>query len=103
MFGERFLGPFQYPFRIQLSYDSGGRLVPSYLDTATRERSHLDPRLSSIIDGWEEVPTSENPPHAIGSVHFRNRVTGKTMNSDPHFLPEVLSERGMKLEMFTLV
>ena len=103
MFGERFTGPLQHPFRRQLSNDSDGRLVPSYLDTATGERSFRDPRVFSTVDGWEEVLSGENAPYTVGSVHFRNRATGKTMNADPHFLPEVLSERGMKLEMFTLV
>lgn len=103
MFSEAFLGPSQHPFRIQLLNDSSGRVVPSYLDTAAGEQSYRDPRLSSIIDEWEEVPTNENLPRATGSVHFRNRVAGKTMKSNPRFLLEVLSERGIKLEICTLV
>lgn len=103
MFGEKFLGPLQPSYRIQLSTGNDGRLVPHYLNTTTMERSNQDPRLSLIVDEWEEVPINGEPDHAIRRTDLHNKINGKIINSNASFYAEVLTARGMKLETFTLI
>lgn len=84
-------------------------------NTETGKRTREDPRLHAITDlsetEWERIDIL----HMDNSVaqdlmreselpadYFRNKVTGKVIDSDPRLTREALEAKGIKLEAFSI-
>ncbi|KAI0155156.1 HET-domain-containing protein [Xylariaceae sp. FL1272] len=64
-----------------------------------------DPRVDAIAlpDEWENVDFEWSRSDPVHCKKFRNKETGKVINSDPRLFPEALRARGVSLETITLV
>jgi hypothetical protein len=102
MNGEGLLGPIPDPWEVQEVVVSN-YYVPYYFNTITKTVSVDDPRLDTLSVEWERIPTERTADDPLHFAFFKNRYTGKILNSDPRMLPTALEERGLNLRLFPLV
>lgn len=102
MDGEALLGPIPNQWRIEMRKGDGFD-KPFFHNTSIGESSTEDPRLRPLPVEWEIVPRNRRQEDPYFFKDFRNRTTAEVMTSDPRMLPEVLKERGVKLETFQLI
>ena len=100
-----FLGPLPSPWAAHVFSDSTGLFtVLRFYNSETKTTCDDDPRLGPLPEEWEAVDrgerTSEDP--RIFRC-FKNKLTGKIVNSDPRMEPEILRGRGVELRTFTLI
>jgi hypothetical protein len=62
-----------------------------------------DPRLGPLPQDWELIEMKDEMRLSWEVQHYRNRITGEVINSDPRMLPEALEARGVRLETICLI
>jgi hypothetical protein len=72
-------------------------------NSETGESQLEDPRLDGLPSEWEPIQKEDEARLSYIVQHYRNRLTGEIINSDPRLLPEALRARGVKLETLILV
>ena len=94
------LGPLPKPWQVVCTnYIGKGMHRFCYFNTSTAEYSFEDPRFEERLDDWESVPARHR---CLSTTTFKNRITGRVINSDPRFELENLKTRGVELRSFAL-
>jgi hypothetical protein len=103
------LGSLPTPWRVQTFHhaDQTSRTVYKFFNPETGELTKEDPRLEPHAL-WERVQLEDFSRAFTGDDpqvcdFFRNKISGEILDSDPRLLPDALTQRGVKLETFTLV
>ncbi|KAF8863011.1 hypothetical protein BDZ45DRAFT_738690 [Acephala macrosclerotiorum] len=101
MHGEALLGPVPKPWvaKRRMNWRGGHEACSEHTMSEEVVDMTEDPHLYSGSDDWERLENDD--PHRIQK--WKNHETGEVVNSDPRLSPDALIERGVKLEMFTLV
>jgi hypothetical protein len=108
MEGQAILGSIPTPWSVMLRL-SDSLLNPQrrnetyFYNSDTMVRSRHDPRLEALPNEWEEIDVEDDVRLGTLIQHYRNKLTGEIINSDPRLLPEALEARGVLLEMFELI
>ncbi|KAK6606664.1 hypothetical protein H4I95_04313 [Botrytis cinerea] len=100
MDGEALLGPIPSPWKTELYRRKDSGYSTHFVKP--NEKTLDDPRLPPLPFEWVEV-NRDDGPWPIGKYHFRNTVTGESMDSDPRMLPDALVKRGVNLQKFRLI
>jgi hypothetical protein len=77
--------------------------MPLFYNLLTEEDTHHDPRLSVLPPEWEEIDQEDEVRLDVAVQHYRNKVTGGIINSDPRLSAGALKARGVPLETIVLV
>jgi hypothetical protein len=102
MEGQALLGPLPPAWELIINNDNFPHSF-SFLNHGAEEITIDDPRLDALPQEWDEIE-EDNEARLIPHVqHYRNKITGEIINSDPRLSPESLEARGVHLETFTLV
>jgi hypothetical protein len=100
MYGEALLGHVPAPWKPRsFQTDINHRRLQFY-NTLTEESTFEDPRLPPLPSGWRLVQDIDYSHHRR---KFENTETGEFTYHDPRLTNSALTERGVKLETFTLV
>lgn len=73
-----------------------------FFNQQTNEVSE-DPRLGPLPEDWEPIDKEDEARLYYYVQHYRNKITGKIINSDPRLLPEALEARGVDVTTVILV
>lgn len=97
------LGPLPKPWRIRNKLELGEHPRRRYyfFNSDTGEDTLDDPRLGSL-GPWVRKEYRDRMDEAEIGEYFENSETGELMNSDPRLVPSALTQRGVKLKLFTL-
>ena len=99
MLGEALKPPLEPPLKDALPVTKGWAL-PYFVNTETGELLKSDPRLGSLLPGWEEV-TSLDP--FLPPFVFENKEDGSISMNDPRMSADAIQQRGIVLETLELV
>ena len=106
MDGEGLLGPLPEDWQIKSDFTPTGHLELRYVNKSLNTFSTEDPRITALGDvpkEWEKIEAEWIQDDPANCRKYRNRSTGKVINSDPRLLPDALRARGVQLETFRLV
>jgi hypothetical protein len=104
MEGQGLLGSIPSPWRYTIDvHDDQRRQAVSFLNCETNGISLHDPRLDMLPQEWDEVEEEDDARLVFHTQHYKNKITGEIINSDPRMLPEALEARGVYLETIALV
>jgi hypothetical protein len=108
MEGQAILGSIPVPWSVMLRLSdslliSQRRDETYFYNSDTKVKSRHDPRLGVLSDEWEEIDVEDEVRLGTLIQHYRNKLTGEIINSDPRLLPEALEARGVLLETFELI
>jgi hypothetical protein len=104
MEGQGLLGSIPSPWRYTIDvHDDQHRQAVSFLNCETNGISLHDPRLDMLPQEWDEVEEEDDARLVFHTQHYKNKITGEIINSDPRMLPEALEARGVYLETIALV
>lgn len=101
--GTALLGPVPSPWKIQLRADSHGCSTPSFHNCTTVNNVAEDLRLGTLPAEWEKFDCVRTVDDPIALARFRERTTGRVINSDPRLFPDALRERGVDIQMYELI
>ncbi|KAI3321997.1 hypothetical protein HD806DRAFT_536468 [Xylariaceae sp. AK1471] len=100
---EAVLGLFPPKWRL-IAKTLRGAVLPRYLHTESGVIVKTGPRLDEmpVPALWEPLEFEHTREDPKSCRKFRNRETGKVINSDPRLFPEALRERGIDIKLITV-
>ncbi len=103
MDGEALLGPLPSSWTVTIREIRAPLSGAWFHNKKKGTRSTLDPRLGTLPDKWEAIEKEDEARLGQHVQHYKNKVTGEIINSDPRLLPEALKARGVPIETFVLI
>ncbi|KAF2099199.1 hypothetical protein NA57DRAFT_56813 [Rhizodiscina lignyota] len=100
---EALLGPLPPNYTLQIMNDGVGGHTVQFKNADNDSLASEDPRLGDLPAEWEQLNAVRTRDDPLFFARFRNKETGKVINSDPRMLPGALEARGVKLHSFKLV
>lgn len=97
----KLLGPLPEPWRVITRTTSRAPHLHYFFDPRTGETIREDPRPGPLYN-WSRVDREPDGDDPIHFDFFEHEDTGLFINYDPRLEPEMIEDRGIQLETFTL-
>ncbi|KAI1387626.1 heterokaryon incompatibility protein-domain-containing protein [Hypoxylon trugodes] len=100
----KLLGPIPSPYRARAFYTSDGRENYGFVNSDSGELDKEDPRLEPLSSTtWRRIHQDVDGDCPMHYDFFQQQETGQVTNYDPRLEPEILRERGIHLNLFSLI
>jgi hypothetical protein len=107
MDAEAILGPLPVSWKVGLVHAlrPGEKTRCMFSESPIHSYYMHDPRfgLGSFPQHWEPIEMEDEMRLSWEVQHYRHRITGEVINSDPRMLPDSLKARGVQIETICLI